>query len=113
MKKRELVVSALALAGGVASMVSMEASYAAVGCTSASASAPTVCTGTTGGFLAEAFSFTGSNGVQISATDDATTGIAVCGSHLSGKNAYGLTTSGGSMETKSGTATTNGAGGCS
>lgn len=113
MKKRELVVSALALAGSVASMVSMEASYAAVGCSTASASTPTVCTGTTGGFLAEGFSFTGSNGVTISATDDATTGIAVCGSQLSGRNAYGLTTAGGSMESKSGTAVTNGAGGCS
>lgn len=113
MKKRDLIVAGVALAGSVVGMVNMQAAYAAINCTAGTASTPMTCSGSTGSYLAEALTFTGSNGVQMG-TNDAATGVQLCGSHISGKNAYGLTTDGGSMEVKSGgTAIAVGAGGCS
>jgi hypothetical protein len=112
MKKRELILGAMALTGTVASMVSMQAAYATISCSAGTSATPMVCTGDTGGYLAEAINFTGSNGVQMG-TSDGTTGVNLCGSHISGTSAYGLSTDGGSMETKTGTGTAVGSGGCS
>lgn len=115
MKKRDLIVAGVALAGSVVGMVNMQAAYAAINCTAGTASTPMTCSSSTGSssYLAEELTFTGSNGVQMG-TSDAATGVQLCGSHISGKNAYGLTTDGGSMEVKSGgTGTGVGAGGCS
>lgn len=115
MKKRELILGAIALTGSVGSMITPQTAYAALGCTNPTSAAATLtCTGTTAGttYIAEAFNFTGSNGVNMGVSDG-TTGVQLCGTHLSGRNSYGLTTDGGSMESKSGTATAVGAGGCS
>lgn len=104
MKKRELIVGAIALAGTVSGMVSMQAAYATLTCTDGTASTPLTCSGTTAGnsFLAEPLNFTGSNGVTMNVSDGPT-GVALCGSHISGRHSYGLTTDGGSMVTRTGT----------
>lgn len=115
MKKRELILGTIALTGSVAGMLNPQVAFAGLTCTSATGAAVVLtCTGTTAGttYVAEAFDFTGSNGVQMGVADS-TGGVALCGSHLTGKNHYGLTTEGGSMESGTGTATTTSvSGGC-
>jgi len=114
MKKRELILGAIALTGSVTSMITPQTAIAALGCSNPSSAASVLtCTGTTAGttYIAEAFNFTGSNGVNMGVSDG-TTGVQLCGAHLTGKNSYGLTTDGGSMESKSGTGTGVGVGGC-
>lgn len=114
MKKRELILGAIALTGTVASMISTQAAYAALGCTAGTASAPMTCSGASGdsgSYLAEAVTFTGSNGVQMGVADSST-GVGLCGSHIAGNTHYGLSTNGGSMTSASGTGTAVNGSGC-
>lgn len=103
LKNRELVLASIALAGSLAAMTHAGVATAAgLTCVSGTTSSPMMCTGDTGGYISETFYFTGSNGVNMS-VDDTVSGVALCGSHISGKNKFGLSTDGGSMITASGT----------
>ncbi len=115
MKKRELIVGAMALAGTVSGMVSMQAAYAAtLSCTDGTVSTPMTCSGDAVGdtYLAQPLNFTGSNGVVTKVIDNVS-GVALCGWNINGRNSYGITTAGGSMVSRAGTGkAVNAASGC-
>ena len=114
MKKRELVVGAIALSGSVAGMITTDVAYAGLGCNTVSSNAmQLVCTGTTAGatFLAQDLTFSGSNGVKMAISDSASE-MQLCSAHVSGKSKYGMSTSSTVMESAAGTGNSAGSGGC-
>lgn len=118
MKKATAFVAASAVSSLMGLLPADIAQAASTACTAGAASTPAVCSNISGGYLATPLNFTGSNGVLLE-FENVAAGFGVCGAHIGGSQAYGLTTAGGSMEIKTGSADINtsqdassGAGGC-
>ncbi len=112
MKKSELLTLSVAVAGSVIAMIPQTA--AATACGTPSLTAPTTCTISSGGYLAEDIIFQGSRGVDLS-YDNQDAYFATCAWHIQGKNSFGMTTQSSDMTTRvgTGTASTDAASGCS
>lgn len=118
MKKSTAFLAASAATSLMGLLPAEVAHAASVACTAGTVAAPVFCDIAAGSYLAKALKFTGSNGVLLS-YEDATAGFGACAVHIAGAQAFGLTTQGGSMEVKTGTAdiitnpgANSGAGGC-